>query len=337
MNERMKILQMLSEGKITPEQAESLLAAVEGSSERQRLRFPGLDKRTLTELRNLGSQVSAAVTQSLSEAKRAIEGQLDGFSFSSSPTVSVTHDLKLPLNIQRLTAQTTNGSIQVTTWDEPYVQIHVRAKAKTNNLTEAKRALASALQTQIQDENYHLTISQTDRHSDTNVQIVGAGLDISVPKEVLRELDLRSHNGRIYADSVNLEEMRFETTNGGISLYKSGAVRVNLSSEHGGIELVQSLDASTRQLYASTKNGGISIESLPEGLRVSGRAQTVFGRVDISDPRFLVTFEDAMKWSQARFQTSFTEEETDGTSAADMVESTRMRLETKNGSVRIKA
>lgn len=335
MNERMKILQMLSEGKITPEQAESLLTAVESSNDRQRLRFPGIDKRTLAELRNLGGQVSAAVAQSLSEAKRAIEGQLDVFSFSSSPTVSVTHDLKLPLNIQRLSAQTTNGSIQVTTWDEPFVQIHVRAKAKTNNLSEAKRALVSSLQTQVQDENYHLTIAHADRHSDTNVQILGAGLDISVPREVLRALDLRSYNGRIYADSVHLEELRFETTNGGISLYKSGAVRMNLSSEHGGIELVQSVDTSTRQFNASTKNGSINIEALPEGLSVSGRAQTIFGRVDITDPRFLVTFEDGMKRSQARFQSGFAEEDTDVT-ASEMVDSTRLRLETRNGSVRIK-
>lgn len=334
MDERMKILQMLSDGKISPEQAESLLAALEGRSDKQqRTRFRGIDRTAFNDLRNLGAQISAAVTQSLSEAKRAIEGQFDALSFSS-PSVSVTHDIKLPLNIQRVTAQTTNGSIQVTAWDEPYVQIHVRAKAKTNNLSEAKRALISALQTEEHDENYQLTIAHGDRHGDNGVQIVGAQLDIMVPR-MLRELYLRSHNGRIYADSIHLEDIRLETTNGSVSLYRSTGQRVALLSENGGIEMAQSMDASTRQFEATTKNGGISIESLPEGLNIVGRAQTMFGRVDITDPRFLVTFEDALKRSQARFQTSFpaNDETTEVPEASTEV---RVRLETRNGSIRIK-
>ncbi|KPV44251.1 SHOCT-like domain-containing protein [Alicyclobacillus ferrooxydans] len=332
MNERMKILQMLSEGKITAEQAESLLTALEGRSARERLRFRPLDRSTLTDLKNLGAQVSATVTQSLAEARRALEGQLDSLSFTS-PTVSVTHDIHLPEQIGRLTAQTINGSIQVTCWDEPYVQIHVRAKAKTNNLSEAKKALVSALQTDEHDDHYHLTIAHGDRHSDTGVQIVGAQLDISVPRG-FREVDLRSHNGRIYADGVVLEDLRFETTNGGLSLYRTAAERMSLSSENGGIELVQCLNSSTKQLQASTKNGGISIEALPADLRASGRAQTMFGRVDVSDPRFLVTFEDAMKRSHARFQTSISLDNEDEDVIA--VGEVRMMLETRNGSVRIK-
>jgi DUF4097 and DUF4098 domain-containing protein YvlB len=335
MNERMKILQMLSEGKISPEQAESLLAALEGrGSDRQRLRFPTLDKTTLTELKSLGAQVSTAVSQSLSEVRRAIEGQFDALSFSS-PAVSVTHDIKLPLNIQRVTAQTTNGSIQVTSWDETYVQIHVRAKARTNNLAEAKRALINAFQTEENDENYQLTIGHSDRHSDQHVQIVGAQLDIFVPK-ILRELYLRSHNGRIYADSLQLDDIRFETTNGSVSLYRSSAERIALASENGGIELAQSLDSKTRQLECSTKNGGINIEALPENLNLVGQARTVFGRVDITDPRFLVTFEDTLKRNHARFQTSFVKDEDEGTPVVNESFEVRLRLETRNGTIRIK-
>lgn len=331
MTERMKILQMLSEGKVTPEQAESLLAAIERPETKRGPKF--LDKSALSDLKNIGQQVSAAVSQSLTDARRALEGQLDVFSLSNSSTVSVTHDLSLPLNIQRIHLQTTNGAIQVSTWDEPYVQIHIRAKARTNNLTDARRALQSALQVQEQDNLYDLTIVHGDKDQENGGHIVGAQLDVSIPK-FMKDVALRSQNGRIVADGITVPNIHLETSNGQITFFRSSGERVSLVSVNGAIEVLQGLSGVTRQLNVEARNGSITVEGLPQGASFSGRAHTSLGKVDISDPRFEVVYEDSLKRGNVRFETKKTPDAEDG--VVDNLPEVRLQLETRNGSIRIK-
>lgn len=323
-SERLKILQMLSDGKVTPEQAESLLNAVERDGPKRA--FRGLDKPSLNDLKSLGAQISATVTQSLSEAKRALEGQLDVFSLSN-PSVSVTHELSLPLNTQRLTAQTTNGAVQVTRWDEPYVRIHIRARAKTNNMSDAKRALTAALQIEENEDKYQLTVVHGDRDKDNGVQIAGAHLDIYVPK-LFKGLFLRSQNGKLSADGISCDDLHLETTNGSVSLYQSTAERVVIHAENGGIELVECLSERTRNLHAQTKNGSVSIERLPDNVKLLGRARTSLGRIQVTDARIDVSFDDDVKRSTARFQSNAAAVQSDN--------EVRVHLETRNGSIRIK-
>lgn len=329
VSERMKILQMLSDSKITPEQAESLLNAVEHGEPKRGFRV--LDKPALNDLKSIGTQISATITQSLSEAKRALEGQLDVFSLSSA-SVSVTHELTLPLNIQRLTVQTTNGAIQVTRWNEPYVRIHIRARAKTNNMSDAKRALTAALQIEEVEDKYQLTLVHGDRDHDSGAQIVGAHLDIYVPK-LFKELFLRSQNGKLYADGAVCDDLHLETSNGTITLYRSTADRVHLHAENGSIELIECLSERTRHLHAQTKNGSIAIERLPDNVKLHGRAQTSLGRIQVTDPRINVSFNDDVKRGVARLESV---ESAESAATGQASNETSVHLETRNGSIRIK-
>ncbi|MCL6452524.1 MAG: DUF4097 family beta strand repeat-containing protein [Alicyclobacillus sp.] len=326
MNERMKILQMLSDGKITPEQAESLLNALEGDESKRNFRI--LNRPALDDLRSLGAQISATVTQSLSEARRALEGQMDIFSLAS-PSVAVTEDVALPLNIQRLTAQTTNGAVQVFQYDEPYVRIHVRGQAKTHSMNDAKRALAAAIQTEEREDAYHLTIIHGERDADKGAQLIGAHLDIYVPK-TFKELYLRTHNGRMSVDSVSCDDLRLETVNGSVSLYRTQAERIHVQAENGGIELVDSVTNRCRNLSAQTKNGSITLDRLDERVRVAGRARTSLGRIQVSHPSVVATFDDENKRTVAYLEPVGRDDGENATAE------TRVHLETRNGSIRIK-
>lgn len=334
MTERMKILEMLSEGKISPEQAESLLSAIDTTESRRGLKV--LDKVQMSDLKNIGTQISSVVTQSLQDAKRALEGQLDVFSLSSTPSVSITQDLSLPLNIQQLTAETTNGTIQVSAWDEPYVKIHVRAKARTNQVSDGRRALNQAIQVHEDGSHYHLTIvhgqrgNDKDSRHDGQAEIVGASLDIQVPR-AFEQMFLRSTSGRIYLDHVYADNVHLETANGSIQVYHSAGARMTLVTENGGIEVVGGVTDTTRQLHANTRNGSIRVEGLPETQRVFGRAQTTFGKVEIDENHLDVVYEDGGKRGVVRFQSAGANPEDNESSEA------RLQLETRNGSIQVKA
>jgi hypothetical protein len=326
MNERMKILEMLSAGKITTEQADQLLSTLDAKTKRSSDGPRFTDKFTLPDLKNIGSQVTAAVSQSLGDVKRVVEQQLDNWSFNSS-TVSVTHELSLPLEVMNISAETTNGKIQVFHWDEPFAKIDIRAQMRTNSLADGKKALVNALQISHVHQNYELAVVHGRKDNEAHALVSSAHLDLYVPKH-LTKVHVRTQNGGISVDSVRVSDLQTQTTNGGISLYKSGAARLHVETENGAIEIQNGIPSSCRNVYAYTKNGRLVVQGLPVDSRCVGTARTNFGKIDIRHPGLVVEFDDSERKTFARFRPAEPEADSD---------ETRLHLETRNGSIHIHA
>lgn len=316
----MKILELLSEGKITPEQAESLLSAVE-SKEGLKNRW-GFEKVPNLDLKSLGSQVSAAVSQSIGEVRRVIEQQVDNLPFWAS-TVSVTHEVALPLEIRHMSVETVNGAVQIMSWDEPYVKVLVRAQVRTDSLAEGRNALLRAVQTNVLDTRYELAIVPGKRGQDNSPQLVVAHLDIWLPQET-EEVFCRTHNGRILAESVKVKSLQAETANGNIHAFNVAANRIQLSSENGRVEL-SGMDPITNAVYLQSKNGSLLVNGVPPQMTCSGTAKTSFGRVDIDENQFELTTEDESRRNVVQFHRN--PESPSG--------EVRFQLETRNGSIHL--
>lgn len=324
VNERMKILQLVQDGKITPEQADLLLEAIGAKTEE-----PGKksnNKWNLNDLKNLGTQISSAVTESLGEVKKVIEQQIDhlpiGFNGSM---ITASHDLELAPNVLSISAETTNGKIQVAPWEESYIRIHVRGQVKTNRMSEAREALEKAIQTATSGDRFDLTIVHGKNDGPAGAQVVGAHLDIYVPKH-MKQLYLRTQNGGLYMDSIHAEELHGDTINGTVTVFSSNIERLQLNTENGRVDIRDSVTDASRQVYAFTKNGTITLEGLRESVKLSGSARTSFGRIDVSPSDFEVDADEKARPTFVRFRQKSLSE------AADEV---RVQLETKNGSIRI--
>ncbi|RIV28600.1 hypothetical protein D2Q93_02280 [Alicyclobacillaceae bacterium I2511] len=323
MKERMKILELLSEGKITPEQAESLLSTVENKEESKN-RW-GIEKVSNLDLKSLGSQVSAAVSQSIGEVRRVVEQQFDNLPFWTS-TVSVTHEVALPLEIRHVSLETVNGAVQIMSWDEPYVKVLVRAQVRTDSLAEGRNALLRAVQTNVMDTRYELAIVAGKRSQENSPQLIVAHLDIWLPRD-MEEVFCRTHNGRVLAESIKLtSSLQAETANGSIHAFNVGANRIQLSSENGRVEL-RGLDPATSSVYLQSKNGSLLINGIPSQVACSGTAKTSFGRVDIDESQFELTAEEETRRNVVHFQRNLENHEGE----------IRFQLETRNGSIHLHA
>ncbi|MCL6516388.1 DUF4097 family beta strand repeat-containing protein [Alicyclobacillus sp.] len=332
MNERKKILNLLAEGKITPEQAELLLQALGDDQpagnpkawQEWSRRIP------LQELKQVGAQIASTVTQSLGEVKRtleqqkrAVEQQLEHLSWNH-PTVSVSHDLQLPEGIQEVCVETGQGSVQITEGEGPGISIHVRARVRTDNLADGKRVLEQALQTLESGDRFELTILPGYRDSDSGAAVAAADVDVFLPKGVRRVL-ARTRSGRILADSAEAGELRLETTRGSILVVQSAADRLHLTTESGDIG-VHTLSDRTRSVYAQAKHGTMDIDGVPRHLAVTGTAQTTLGTVDIDAELFEVTFDDGPRRNGARFRRQ-------GQTESPAL---HLQLTTRSGSIRVR-
>jgi DUF4097 and DUF4098 domain-containing protein YvlB len=326
MNERMKILQLLQSGKITAEQADELLAALEARDQRPQRSFRPTDKWNLGELKNLGSQITSAVTQSLGEVRKVLEQQVDQWSTQwSGHTITASHEVTVPEGVLAVSAETTNGRIQVSSWDEPTVRIHVRGQVKTTRMSEAIQALQNAVQTQHDNERFDLTVIYGKRDSQTGAQVVGAHIDIYVPHH-MKQLLIRSQNGSLLVDAVQLKELHADTMNGAVTVHDSSVERLFVNTENGKIELHNSLTEQCRQVYAYTKNGTVTVEGISESVRATGTARTSSGRIDISTSDFEVESDEPHRPTFVRFRRHADSEQQD---------EVRLQLETKNGSIRV--
>jgi hypothetical protein len=324
VNERMRILQLLQAGKITLEQADELLAALESRAHKSAARHS--DRWGLGDLKHLGTQISSAVSQSLSEVRKVIEQQTDHWNFGwMGQVIGATHELELEPNIVSVAAETTNGRIQVASWSEPFVRVHVRGQVKTNRLNEARETLARAVQTDTREGRLNLAVVHGKWYSDSGAQVVGAHLDIYVPR-TMKQLLLRTQNGGVYIDSIQAEELDGDTVNGSINHLSSCAERIQLNTENGRIEIRDSVRQGARHVYAFTKNGTLTMEGISDEVQVKGIARTSFGRIDVSDTDFDVEADDSARPTLVRFRQKASVAGTD---------EVHVQLETKNGSVRI--
>ncbi len=116
MNEQRTILDLLEQGKISAEQAEMLIAALnqpKNEHQRHRKHIPTFDKpkwdKTTKDLKTLGTQMSSMVTQALGEAKKEIESQLGDW--LSHNTILQSRDIELQSDITQLSVEIMNGKI----------------------------------------------------------------------------------------------------------------------------------------------------------------------------------------------------------------------------------
>lgn len=343
--ETKRILQLLADGKLTVEQADLLLAELGRSKTREQSpkklygnfsSFPTLDRARLEELKQIGSQVTAAVSQSLGEVRRQVEQQFE--TWSSGPaasTLSASTEVTLPESVQMVSVEARNGRIQVTSWDEPTVRLHLRGQVKAESLAEAKRVLESSLHADRTDESYELTVAQSKD------AVVSANIDIYLPRKFERLL-CKTYSGTIHADTLDVVNLQLESVNGNIWLHEADVERLRATTDAGNIELQHSITRQCRSVYASTKNGKIGVDGIAKTLRCLGTAATVNGKIQFSgDVSF--EFDDNNRPNHARFYLTpnvgdagqDTGDTVPGTTSSEGAEG-HITLETKNGGIRVR-
>lgn len=318
MNERLKILDLLKEGKITVEQADLLLEAVAEKESVSTQRYPQWEK-TAAELKSLGSQVSSLVSQTLGEVKRGLETQLDIWPFHD--TISVTVERELPA-AETLALETINGKIRVETWDEPFTRVYIRGEVRAEEGDDPAQLLEEAI-----------TQTGTERHVQIRVAhkggrrgVAGAAIDVYLPKS-FDLLTLNTKNGNIQLERTTCREISADTLNGSVTGVQVAAERLRCCTANGKIDLNDSVHATTRSVYLTSKNGMVSLNGIDADCNCAGKVRTSLGIVDIDGDDLEIAYEDSRRKNAATFCSR-----NNGHNAV-----TDIYCETKNGRVFVRA
>ncbi len=319
MNERQKILALVQEGKLTPEQADLLIEALESKRQEQSRTTRPWDLK-MTDIKQLSSQLTSYVSQSLSDVKRTVEQELRGLSttFSFSGTLTATTELNVREGIQDLFVETKNGRIGLSYWDEPFIRVLVRAQVRANELDEATEQLKAALQTADAGSRWQLTV----RH-DAKDGVQAADIDLLLPRG-LHEVSVKTQNGGIRADSINADTLRLLTSNGAIFVYRADVGQLHLGTDNGAIDVQRSLTERTNRVYLSTKNGTIDVEGMPKDVSITGSAKSALGRISVTASSLNAEFVDPPRNTHAKL------------SSAEGNRELLIQCETKNGAIHLR-
>jgi hypothetical protein len=200
----------------------------------------------------------------------------------------------------RVSFKNVGGSISVTAWDRPEVQVNVIRRGSSDRGT-------SVIYT---SNGSALAFRTASNRGNSDV-----GFDVKVPRELVR-VELSSTNGSLKVTDV-VAEILVEGTNGTIELTRvSGVSRVNTTNGSIKAELV---DASDRPMEFRSTNGAIEL-TVPSAFDADLDASTVRGSINI-DPSFGVEIEKSVASQKAV--------------GAIGLGGERLKITTTNGSIRL--
>lgn len=285
--ERMMILSMLEEGKITSEEAIKLMEALD-EVEIPRDKNEFADKKedfTLNEkkeqkpkfntLEDLGTEIGNALGDMGSEIGNVLGDMFNGlkgmgssFGFKTNyETITTNLDLDLSdIENPNLDFKAVNGSIKLRPTDGDKLLIKVVCQYK-NGLF-----LPNELFFNFSTSGNKIIFSPK---YNSNISIK---LDVLLPEKNYGEIVLNSTNGKIDIDDLSLNILECITTNASIDILDVTAKKIDLSTKNGRIECkdtnsntidlyttnsnISLLDVNSTEIQAKTANAKISINDI---------------------------------------------------------------------------
>ena len=244
--EKLKVLEMLSEGKITADEADQLLDALEA-----------------------GAGHSSPPPESPVQKHK---GWLDWILSWFGPKATYQEELDWTLDgnhLALINAQAVNGSISFTGSDQDQVTIHARKEVHARTQVDAE-ALAQQVHIRAERQGDEIRIDYEHPHLPPGVNIA-VHYEIQGPKTA--PLQLRTHNGKVRIDDSNAP-VEATTTNGTIQL-RGGADQVHLRTVNGLIEMHE----AAGEIHAHAKNGYIRAQV--ERLQSAGAFSTSNGSIEV--------------------------------------------------------
>ncbi len=210
--------------------------------------------------------------------------------FSLSKT-TYTREFKKIINFKpngNVEVKTTNGKIEVTSWNRNAVEVFAEIKVKASNRREAERIL-DKVEILIDRSSDRLAIEPDYPKRDRDDSFLDWIFDskskpvvnftIRVPEET--NLNLRSTNGHVSASDIEGEAV-LKTTNGGIEAeHLRGSVAANTAN--GSISVYLTQFSRQDQIDLNTTNGSIKLY-LPSEVRADVKASTVNGSIRTDFP-----------------------------------------------------
>ncbi|WZY00305.1 DUF4097 domain-containing protein [Bacillus sp. FSL W7-1360] len=257
MEERMMILKMIEDGKITAEEGTRLLEAIgQDQTADSQKGEPGKvtpvkerskifsDNSDETPLSKIGNFFEAAI-------QKVRDGDLD-FNFGHVVAFDHTflHDEITPAS---LSVALENGSVQVETSDDPGIRLDCEVKAyRVKDEEEARELFLRESIFSVSEEAFTFKT----KSKSFKVRAV-----LHVPKNKYQDVSFYTFNGTLQAASLHANTFQAKTTNGAIKLSQLTAEKASMETMNGS---VTSEASEVKLLEAKTLNGSVKVTGLIE-------------------------------------------------------------------------
>lgn len=258
--ERLLILRMLENGRITAEEAERLLRAL-GDAPKAGSGFTTRDLGSVWQdaarnVREMGKQVSEKLVKEIQLAMESLAALPEWFGRWEIGGAAVEQVYRASGSVESLEIRTLHGNVKLVAEERGDVEVHVRAQVSE----EAAQGDEPVIDRLWKNEDGHLSLIVDEGARG----IRGAHVVVRLPFETVRRVTVRQTNGRIRAERVQALEWVLSTVNGAVELEQVPAMP-------GG------------RVEVKVVNGRIGW-TVPKGTALEGTIRTGFGVAAVDVP-----------------------------------------------------
>lgn len=318
--ERKAVLKMLDEGKITMEEAETLLDALEEvPQEEQPKEKPSAGKRSVdldeqiedfkVGLKDGLSQVKKDIARARDEIEKSpvkedfsnfIKSLMESISFSAGSGYKFEDVVEGNFaagagETVEVEMDTRNGSIFIEPVQGEDYKLIINSTVKADDEEEAKARKEKGLE--VSRDGRHLKLRVKERNVFASVQLL-------LPVHLIYNLNLDSSNGKVKVTGLKVDKAKADTSNGSISFQDLKGSVFHADTSNGRVEM---MGLEGEEYIADTSNGSIVIEG-------KGRiftCDTSNGSVNLK-PSFSHSGEIKVETSNGRIRITLPDEEEKG-------------------------
>lgn len=363
MDKRKRILKMVEEGKLTVDEALTLLEQLDksnqtveqGKQEVSSVVDSDGAKKEYTSQQQSSQQSSHSTKDKLfdfvdSAWKKIKDLDLD-LNFGKS--IEVSHIFQQSdANVKYLDIDVANGDVSIAQWDQNDIRVECKATVyRGQTHEEAKQNFLKDVTFEIRDDRLFFITGQKWIKLETIIYVPEAvyeyaeirlfngkikGKDLSV-----NQIKAKTANGKISFEGVKGQKVEAETANGAIYLYNCSVDEVEAETLNGAIKLDSTFRKAELQSFngnidcnlqgheceiidARATTGGIQV-TVPENIAVNGELKTNLGhcKVDLSGIQVVEEKSDIIQ-KQMIFK-----------SVEDSAQALRIYADTKTGSIHV--
>lgn len=273
-SERTRILKLVEEGKLSVEEALTLLEGLdkEGTVIQDEKKEPvaAFAKGEYSEKKDESYYKYQTAKEKIFEFvdsayKKLKEIDID-FNFGKS--IEIAHIFQQSnVEFNDIDIHIANGSVKLIPWDQQEVRVECQAKIyRVESLEEAKTTFLDGVVFTI--ENNRLTFQTQHKWMKVEAKLY-------IPQSEYNKVRVRLYNGPITADNMKVSDMKLDTANGKIALENIKGQKVETETVNGKIQIKKSY---LEEFEAETINGAIRFE----GDVQKGKLQTFNGNIECS-------------------------------------------------------
>ncbi len=260
VEERKRILKLVEEGKLTADDALSLLNELEKSQQ-------SMEKKQEQMVNELATVVQFDETKKEDEPDQfkfySLKGKIIDFvdstfkkirdfdlDFNFGQSVEISHVLQHgAIAFNSIDIDVANGSVTLIPWDQEDIRIECKAKIyRANTIDEARASFLKDTLFKVELGTLRFAAQPKWMKVDANVYI---------PKHDYDNVNIRMFNGPIQCENIRVKSLKTKTANGKIAAFGLSGFKMEAETANGKIQLQNS---SFKELEVETLNGAIVVD-----------------------------------------------------------------------------